>query len=71
MSIVLIDLLITDSSLFDYAHKGVVCYNNFKEGQPIARVFEQETLSQGRERTVVQLGTYHKNESKIETKNDE
>lgn len=67
----LLHLLIIDPSLFDYAHKGVVCYNDSREGQPIARVFEQETLSQGRERTVVQLGNYHKDEPKIETNNNE
>ena len=67
----LLHLLIVDPSLFDYAHKGVVCYNDSKEDQPIARVFEQETLSQGCERTVVQLGNYHKNEPKIETNNNE
>lgn len=58
----LLDLLITKPSLFDYAQKGVVCYNDYKEGQPIARVFQQETLSQGGERTVEQLGIYYKNE---------
>lgn len=66
----LLHLLIIEPSLFDYAHKGVVCYNDSKEGQPIARVFEQETLSQGRERIVVQLGNYHKDEPKIETNNE-